>query len=103
MTIEPTRGGGRPCPNQQRAYRASRRMPPLAPCGCIRHPGVDRHRCNSDEVTEAQAWAAVAAAEHLNMLGTPGVFDRTSCEAMLKTGNKELAIEAFRYAHGEAA
>lgn len=99
----PTRGGGARCARQRRAYEASRRMEPLAPCGCVRYPGVDRHHCNPEQFTESKARAAVAAAQHLASLGTPGIFDRTSCQAMHKIGHAELALDAFEYSHGEAA
>lgn len=99
----PTRGGGSACSRRRRAYEASRRMEPLAPCGCVRYPGVDRHHCNPEQFTEAKAWAAVAAAQHLNSLGTPGLFDRNACQAMHRIGYVDLAVRAFEHGHGEAA
>lgn len=87
---------------RRRAYAASRRMTPLSPCGCIRYPGPDRHRCKQ-EMTEVQAIAAIAAAQHLQMLGTPGLFDRTACRAMHQLGYQDLAYRSFEYSHGEAA
>jgi hypothetical protein len=55
--------------------------PPISVCGCIRDPLFDKHRCG-DEITDAMAEAAVMAAEHLELLGTPGLFDRSTCQAI---------------------
>lgn len=48
-------------------------MPPLDPCGCIRDPEHDRHRCR-DDMTPAQADAVVAAANYLESHGYTPVF-----------------------------
>ena len=86
---------------RRRAYASSRRMTPVGPCGCIRHPEVDKHRCGG-EITDVLAEAAVAAAVHLRRLGVPGLFDTDTCRAMWPL-DPQLAAESFRYSHGEAA
>lgn len=73
----------------------------ISSCGCIRDPEVDVHRCG-DEITDVQAAAAVAAAEHLAASGIRGLFDADTCRAMWPL-NHQLAAECFRYSHGEAA
>src|SRR5271166_5171640 len=47
----------------RRRRRASRRLPPLPPCSCIRDPLTDRHRC--DGISRKQIDAAAQAAEWL--------------------------------------
>lgn len=58
-----------------RRFDASRRIVPIGPCGCIRDPAVDRHRCDG-EISDHMAESAVAAVVHLDGLGTPGLLDR---------------------------
>ena len=86
---------------------AKKRMTPIGGCGCdVRDPDVDVHRCTVEIkkiFTHKQVDAAVAAAEHLVLLGTPGMFDKDICRAMYRSGHRDLAAESFRYSHGEAA
>src|SRR4051812_8926519 len=70
-----------------RRYGASRRLTPLGPCGCVRDPDVDRHRCDGD-VSDYQAEAALAAVELLDGLGTPGLADPSTCRAMWRIGHR---------------
>jgi hypothetical protein len=58
----------------RRRYEASLRLPPLPPCGCIRDPEYDRHRCHGG-MTLPQADALIAAAEHLEIAGLRPIFD----------------------------
>ena len=58
----------------QRRYQASLRLPPLGPCGCIRDPDNDRHRCHG-QITLARADALIAAAAHLDAAGLRPIFD----------------------------
>jgi hypothetical protein len=86
-----------------RRRAARHRSTVISACACtIKDPDVDRHRCG-DGITDRMAEAAVAAAEHLQLLGTPGLFDRPTCQAMWRADHHELAAESFRYSHGEAA
>jgi hypothetical protein len=79
------------------------RSAPISPCGCIRDPDVDVHRCsNNDVITDVQAAAAIAAAQLLRSLGVPGLFDTATCRAMWPH-DRQLATECFRFSHGEAA
>jgi hypothetical protein len=45
-----------------------------------------RSPCPNRTITDVMAEAAVAAAEHLNLLGTPGVFDVATCRAQVDLG-----------------
>ena len=47
---------------------ASRRLPPLGPCGCIRDPLHDHHRCGG-EITETMVDGYRDAVLHLRSLG----------------------------------
>jgi hypothetical protein len=85
-----------------RRRAAAVRSTVISTCPCIRDPEVDRHRCVGG-ITDKMAEAAVVAAEHLQLLDTPGLFDRSTCQAMWRAGHHELAAESFRYTHGEAA
>jgi hypothetical protein len=87
---------------RRRGYAASRRMPPLAPCGCIRHPEVDRHRCDS-AISDKQAEAASAAIQHLDEVGTPGLLDEDTCRAMSRIAFRDLAIEVYDRSKGLVA
>jgi hypothetical protein len=87
---------------RRRGYLASRRMTPLGPCGCIRHPDVDKHRCDQ-QVTDVQAEAAAAAIRHLQMVGAPGLLDDDTCRAMWRIGFRELAAEVCNRSKGLCA
>ncbi|WP_156434369.1 hypothetical protein [Mycobacterium sp. IS-1590] len=87
---------------RRRAWLASRRMPPLEPCGCIRHPEVDRHRCGN-AISDKQAEAAAAAIEHLDEMGTPGLLDRDTCRAMWRIGSRDRAVEVDARTQGLVA
>jgi hypothetical protein len=58
---------------RRRRFQAARRLPPLAPCGCIRDPLFGRHRCVVDALTDRQLDGWQAAIAHLNRLGTPAI------------------------------
>jgi len=87
---------------RRRGYAASRRMTPLGPCGCIRHPEVDRHRCDA-QISDVQAEAATAAIQHLNSIGAPGLLDGDTCRAIWRIGHRDLAVRCYGYATGGAA
>ena len=87
---------------RRRGWMASRRMTPLGPCGCIRHPAADMHRCGSG-VSDLQAEAAVAAIKHLDEMGTPGLLDTDTCQAMWRIGHRDLAAEVHQRSAGWAA
>lgn len=82
-----------------RRFAASRRMPPLSPCGCRRDPDYDRHSCHG-EVSDHQAKAAVAAVIHLDQLSTPALFDDRTCRAMWRIGYRKLAAAVHRRTAG---
>lgn len=84
-----------------RRHAYSRRTPPVWPCGCIRDPDRDRHRC-SVEVSDNMAEAAVAAITHLDELGTPGLLNTATCQAMWRVGRHKLAAEVHRRTAGTA-
>lgn len=87
---------------RRQGWIASRRMPPLEPCGCIRHPEVDKHRCGK-AISDKQAQAAVAAIEHLADVGTPGLMDRDTCRAMWRIGSRDLAVQVDARTQGLVA
>jgi hypothetical protein len=87
---------------RRRSFLASRRMPPLGPCGCIRHPDIDRHRCDQ-QITDVQAEAAAAAIRHLDSLGAPGILPAETCRAMWRVGYRDLAVAVSQRSNGWAA
>ena len=60
-------------------------------------------RCYDGPITDRQADAAIEAAEHLEQLGIPGIFDRPTCQAMWRRGRRDLSVRCYAYSHGEAA
>lgn len=60
---------------------AALRLPPLEPCGCVRDPDHDRHRCHGD-MTLAEADAVIAAANYLESLGVAPLFDSRTLRAV---------------------
>ena len=76
-------------------------MAPLAPCGCIRDPAADRHRCG-DQISDNMAQAAATAVAHLDDLGTPPLLDHRTCQAMWRIGHHELAAEVYNRTAGAA-
>ena len=80
-----------------RTYGEARR-PPISLCGCIR---ADIHDCEPQFITAGQADAAAATAQHLLLLGTPGIFDDETCRAMWRCGHRSLAAHCFSYSYGE--
>jgi hypothetical protein len=56
----------------RRRHDAARGLPPLGPCGCIRDPGHDRHRC-ADVLTDHQLDSWEATIDHLTGRGTPAI------------------------------
>jgi hypothetical protein len=56
----------------QRRHEAALRLPPVGPCGCIRDPLFDKHRC-VDVLTDHQLDGWVAAIAHLDDQGTPAI------------------------------
>ena len=45
-----------------RRREAALRLPPIGPCGCIRDPDLDKHRCGVRSLTEHQldGWRSAA-------------------------------------------
>lgn len=82
-----------------RRHNAKGRMKPLSPCGCIRDPDVDRHRCGG-EISDHMAESAVAAIAHLDSLGTPGLLNERTCRALWRIGRRDLAIAVHRRTAG---
>lgn len=56
-----------------------------------------------EQLSPVQVDAAVSAAEHLQLLGTPGLFDQTTCQGMWRSGHRQLAAESFRLSQWEAS
>lgn len=84
-----------------RRYGAARRMEPLGTCGCVRDPDVDRHR-HHGEISDKMTEAAVAAVELLDGLGTPGILNTATCQAVWRAGNRDLALAVHRRTTGGA-
>ena len=86
---------------------AKKRMTPIGGCGCdVRDPDVDVHRCTVEIkkiFTHKQVDAAVAAAEHLVLLGTPGCSTRTSAGRCTAAAPWSRRGSASPTRHGEAA
>jgi hypothetical protein len=74
----------------------------MGPCGCIRHPEVDKHRCQTG-ISDLQAEAAAAAIAHLDELGTPGLLDRDTCQALWRIGYRDMAAEVHAWSMGLTA
>jgi hypothetical protein len=88
-------------PRQLRRRRvASWRLPPLD-CGC-RDPWTCKHYRDA-YISDKQADAAVAAIEHLDLVGTPGLLDVDTCRAMWRIGFRDLAVEVDARTRGSAA
>lgn len=84
----------------KRRQLATRRMPALD-CGCV-DPWTCH--CSSEPISDRLADGAVLAAEHLELLGVPGIFERDTCQAMWRRGHRELSVRCYRYSHaGEVA
>lgn len=83
----------------RRCYAAARRVPPRA-CGCPDDSWPCR--CRKLPISDQMADAAVSAAELLNEVGAPGIFDRPTCQAMWRRGHRDLAVACDRYSGGEA-
>lgn len=84
-----------------RRCAAARRMPPLSPCGCVRDPVYDRHRCDG-EISDHMAEAAIAAVAHLDRLGIPGLLDTRTCRDIWRLGFRRLAHQVHRRSSGVA-
>lgn len=78
---------------------AALRSSPLEPCGCVRDPGHDRHRCDRG-VSDVMTAAAVAAMALLDSNGTPGLLDTETCRAMHRAGHRRLAVACWRRSSG---
>jgi hypothetical protein len=83
----------------KRRQSATRRTAPMD-CNC-----VDPWTCNcwrgpiSDQLSDG----AIQAAEYLETLGFPGIFDRDTCQAMWRRGRRDLSVKCYRYSCGEVA
>lgn len=87
----------------RRRVQAAKRLPPLAPCGCVRDPDHDRHRCHG-EMTLPMADGLVAAAIPLREYGLTPIFDHQSLRAAWKLCPEyRTAIEVEAMTGSEAA
>jgi hypothetical protein len=83
----------------RRRRAASYRCPPLD-CSC-RDPWPCKHY-RDPYISDKQAEAAVAAIEHLDLVGTPGLLDERTCRAMWRVGRRDLAVAVQRRTAGAA-
>jgi hypothetical protein len=60
-------------------------------------------RCYDGPVTDKHAEAAVAAIQHLDVAGTPGLLDEDTCRAMWRIGFRDLAVEVYNRSQGLVA
>jgi hypothetical protein len=67
------------------------RSTPLGPCGCIRDPDHDRHRCAG--ISPKMVDAAAEAARHLLAVDLVPVFDLPTLRAMWRSGYADLVDE----------
>jgi hypothetical protein len=81
----------RPEVGARQRRRASRRIPPIGACSCVRDPLTDRHRC--DEISDRQLQGAVAAAHHILAAGCLPIFDLPTLRALWKSGHHQLVDE----------
>jgi hypothetical protein len=88
----------------RRRHAAALRLPPLAPCGCIRDPGHDRHRCG-DEITTSMVDGYRAAVLHLRAHGLLAAPDIAAMQALWRRGgdDRQLAQELYELAGGVVA
>jgi len=73
-------------------------MPPIPPCGCVRYPAFDRHRCYG-QLSERMVAAGAQAARHLIELGLPPLLgDVELLRRLWARGgpSRALAQEALR-------
>jgi hypothetical protein len=82
------------CQSKGRGLRcaASRRLPPIGACGCIRDPFTDRHRCGG-EISDRQLQGAVDAAHHILDAGYLPIFDVATLRELWKSGHHQLVDE----------
>jgi len=86
-------------PLRRRREAANRSVPQA--CGC-HDPWTCKHY--SDRyVTDKEAEAAVAAIDHLDMVGTPGLLDIDTCQALWRIGFRDLAVKVHGRSSGLAA
>jgi hypothetical protein len=89
----------------RRRYAASRRMPPLRPCGCVRDPDHDRHRCNEPPLSERMIDAGRDAARHIiNTTGCTPLLELDVLAALYARGgdDRDLAQRLYDLAGGDA-
>jgi hypothetical protein len=91
------------CKGNRRRYTASRRMPPLWPCGCIRDPLFDRQRCGDQPPSERWVDAAGAAGRHLLELGYTPLLETGVLRQLWWRGghHRQLAQHLYDLAGGE--
>jgi hypothetical protein len=87
-------GHDNPAVWRARRYAASRRLPPLWPCGCIRDPAVDRHRCGRVGISDRWVYAGAAAAAHLLELGYTPILELEVRQALWRRGGTDRALAA---------
>ena len=83
----------------RRRYAASRRLPPLAPCGCVRDPDHDRHRCRS-LVSDRMVDAGAQAAHHLLAHGCIPILGTDTLRGLWRRGDRVLAQQLYDLAGG---
>ncbi|WP_198036514.1 hypothetical protein [Mycobacterium kansasii] len=87
----------------QWAARYQRRSTAMLDCGHYADPHVGCRRCEPAPVTDVQAGGAVAAIEHLDAHGYPGLADYRTCRGMWRIGQRALAVAVHRRTSGEVA
>ncbi|WP_235629683.1 hypothetical protein [Mycobacterium lehmannii] len=85
--------------SRDRRRRAAEYRSPRLNCG---HRDPWLCDCNTGPfLSDVRADAAIAAAETLLALGTPGIFDADRCRAMWRRGRRDLAASSHSYANPE--
>ena len=59
--------------------------------------------CFDGPMSDRRADAAIDTAEYLEELGIPGIFNQDECRAMWRRGRRDLSVQCYRYATGNAA
>lgn len=77
-------------------------MPPLAPCGCIRDPDHDQHRCRGP-ISERMVDAGAQAAHHILSHGCTPLLELETLRALWRRGgdDRKLAQELYDLAGGD--
>jgi hypothetical protein len=77
----------------RRRRATARRLPPIGPCGCIRDPDFDRHRCGRETIT-SMVDGYRDAALHLRALGLLPAPLLPEMRALWRRGPEERRLVA---------